>query len=138
MVFDEISNIDTDGCRWKLVEPPVGPTVDDLAAAWANVPELAPTAPVDITVDGYAGTQIELAVPDDTQCNGDTFGLWQIPGDDTPDEPGSWAQGPDQHNQVWVLDGEGTGLVINAGSFPTTSPDDRAALEDVLASIEIG
>ena len=32
--------------------------------AWANVSELASTAPVDITVDGYTGKQIEFTVPD--------------------------------------------------------------------------
>ena len=112
VVFDEISNVYTDGCQWKLFDPPVGPTVDDLVAAWANVPELNPTAPVDITVDGYAGKQIELTVPDYTGCNGgNKFGLYQIPSDQTPEEPGFWAQGPNEHNQVWVLDVDGTRLV---------------------------
>ena len=64
MLFDDISNIYADGCHWVLVDPPVGPTVDDLVAAWADVPELAATAAVDVTIDGYAGKQIEFTVPD--------------------------------------------------------------------------
>ena len=139
VVFDEISNIYVDGCQWTLFDPPVGPTVDDLVTAWANVPQLAPTAPVDITVDGYAGKQIEFTVPDYIGCKGgNKFGLWQIPSDATPNEPGFWAQAPNEHNQIWVLDVDGTRLVIDAGWYPTTKPEDRAALEDLLASIQIG
>jgi len=37
-----------------------------------------------------------------------------------------------------VLDVDGTRLVIGAGTFPSTSPQDRAILEEVLASIQIG
>ena len=66
MLFDRVSNIYADGCQWVLVDPPVGPTVDDLVAAWANVPNFAATAAVDVTVDGYAGKQIEFTVPDYT------------------------------------------------------------------------
>ncbi len=49
--------------QFHTARPPVGPNVDDLVTAWANVPELAATAPVDITVDGYIGKQIEFTVP---------------------------------------------------------------------------
>ena len=64
VLFDDISNIYTDGCQWVLLDPPVGPTVDDLVAAWANLPDFAATAAVDVTVDGYPGKQIEFTVPD--------------------------------------------------------------------------
>ena len=64
LIFDGISNIYADGCQWVLLDPPVGPTVDDLVAAWANLPDFAATAAVDVTVDGYAGKQIEFTVPD--------------------------------------------------------------------------
>ena len=52
--------------------------------------------------------------------------------------PHYWAQGPNQHNQVWILDVDGTRLVIVASYFPDTSPQDRAALDEMLASIQIG
>ena len=82
--FDEIANIYADGCQWVPVDPPVGPTVDDLAAAWANVPDFAATAAIDVTVDGYAGKQIEFTVPDYDigECKGadsPVFGLWTAP-----------------------------------------------------------
>ena len=140
VLFAGIANIYTDGCRWVLLDPPVGPSVDDLVAAWAAVPDLAATAPVDITVDGYAGKQIEFTVPGYTagECRGNNqFGLYRT-SDARGDVPAYWAQGPNQHNQMWVLDVDGTRLVIGAAYLPSTSPQDRAALDQVLASIQIG
>ena len=49
-----------------------------------------------------------------------------------------WAQGPNQHNKLWILDVNGTRLVIVATYFPDTSPQDRAALDEILTSIQIG
>ena len=141
VLFDSITNIYAEGCQWVLVDPPVGPTVDDLATAWANVPSFAATTAVDVTVDGYAGKQFEFTVPDYTasECRETKYGLWDVPGTGGGDEPpGYWAQLPNQHLQMWVLDVDGTRLVIGASTSPSTSPQDRAALEELVASIQIG
>jgi hypothetical protein len=50
----------------------------------------------------------------------------------------SHVSGPNQHNQLWILDVDGTRVLMNAISFPDISPQDRAALDEVLASIQIG
>jgi hypothetical protein len=138
--LDEIQNIYDDGCQWTPVDPPVGPTVDDLAQAWANLPDFAATVPVDVTVDGYAGKQIEFTVPDYNigECRGadsPVFGLWTEPGNAFP---GFDARGPNQHTEQRILDVDGTRLVITAYDLPGSSPQDRAALEEALASIQIG
>ena len=88
--FTEVSNIYTDPCQWVLVDPPVGPTVDDLISAWANVPGFNATAAIDVTVDGYNGKQIEFTVPDykEDECTQNRFGLWQ------DDGPASTSTGP--------------------------------------------
>ena len=52
--------------------------------------------------------------------------------------PGYWAQFPNQHLQMWVLDVDGTRLVIGASTSPNTSRQDQAALEQLVASIQIG
>ena len=64
VLFDIVANIYTDSCPSVLVDPPVGPTVDDLASAWANLPGFNATAASDITVDGFHGKQVEFTVPD--------------------------------------------------------------------------
>ena len=76
----------------ELVDPPVGPTVDDLVSAFANMPGLAPTAAVDITVDGYVGKQIEFTVPDPNGCREDQFALWQEDGNQHVAGPPAWAR----------------------------------------------
>ena len=142
--FDGIANIYADGCQWVLLDPPVGPTVDDLVAAWANLPDLNATAAVDVTVDGYTGKQFEL-VPayNKGECKekvgfGPVYALWDMPGLSNEDAPGFFAWFPDPHFQIWVLDVDGTRLVIAANTPPNTSPQNRAALDEVLASIQIG
>jgi len=140
--FEPIGNIFADGCQWVQLDPPVGPTIDDLVEAWTNLPSFATTDPVDVTVDGYAGKQIEFTVPDYTgeDCRESHFGLWYTGPDPLPGTvpPGYWAQGPQQHIQQWIVDVDGTRLVIFAGILPSASPQDRAALDEALASIQIG
>ncbi len=139
VAFWDVGNIYAEGCQWVLVDPPVGPTVDDLVSAFANLPGLAPTAAVDVTVDGYVGKQIEFTVPDSNECKEGQFALWQKDGNQDVAGPPDWGHPyPNMHNQLWILDVGGTRLVIDAYSFPDTSPQDRAALDAVLASIQIG
>ena len=126
-----------------LLDPPVGPTVDDLVAAWANLPDFAATAAVDVTVDGYAGKQFEFTVPDGVGCKakvgiGQVYALWDYTGMSNEDAPGYFAWSLNLHFQIWVLDVDGTRLVIGATTLPNTSPQNRAALDEVLASIQIG
>jgi hypothetical protein len=132
--FDNVTNIYTDSCPSVLVDPPVGPTVDDLASAWANLPGFHATAPTDITVDGFHGKQVEFTVPDynKTDCPDGDFKLW------ASGNGAWWADTPNQHNQLWILDVNGTRLVIVAFVDPDASPQDRADLDQVLASIQIG
>jgi hypothetical protein len=51
------------------------------------------SAPVDISLDGYAGKSITLHVPDDADfaaCDDGLFGSWGTRGED----PSRYAQGP--------------------------------------------
>ena len=103
------------------------------------MPAIEVTSTNDVTVDGYIGREVEFTVPnyDASECKWNMFGLWQEDGG-----PGSfphyWAQGPNVHLQLWILDVDGTRLVIKASYFPNTSEQDRADLEEILDSIQIG
>ena len=142
VTFWTVADLYADPCQRVLVDPPVGPTVDDLASAWTNVPVVGLSAATDITIDGYAGQQIEFTVPDytlDENCDYTTFALWRDGGrDDAAAAPSFWAQGPNEHHQLWILDVDGTRVVITATSFPDISPQDRADLNEILESIRIG
>jgi len=41
-------------------------------------------------------------------------------------------------HQLWILDVDGTRLVIGGGSFPDTPTQDRADIDEILRSIQIG
>ena len=49
----DVGNIYAKGCKWRLVDPPPGPTVDDLVAAYADLPGFEGAR--DTTVDGFQG-----------------------------------------------------------------------------------
>ena len=147
--FWEVGNVYTDGCDWTRLDPPLGPTVDDLANVWATLPGFTATTPVDITVDGYAGKQVDFTVPDyptvvdpvtgeeEADCVDGKFALWTVPG--SPQTSiNSWAQVPGQQTRQWILDVNGTRLVIDEWSEPGTTPEQLAAMDDFLASIQFG
>jgi hypothetical protein len=138
VAFFDVANIYADGCQWLLVDPPVGPTVDDLVAAYANSPGFVGAAR-DVTVDGFTGKQLQYTVPDydEDQCKGAKFGLLQEENHHAGDAPNLWAQTPSQQNDVWILDVDGTRLVIHAGYPPSISPRDRTDLDGIIKSIRI-
>ena len=110
-----------------------------------TLPGFTATTPVDITVDGYAGKQVDYTVPDyptwATDC--DTrrlcrrqFALWDERG--RPGQPELLGPGPGQQNRQWIIDVDGTRLVINEWSEPGTTPEQLADMDEFLASIQIG
>jgi hypothetical protein len=63
-----VTNLVRDGCRdHSPADPPVGPSVDDLATALADLARFRVISPpTDITIHGYRGKHLELTVPDPT------------------------------------------------------------------------
>ena len=61
-----VTNLVSHGCRdHSWADPPVGPSVDDLAAALADLAPFRVTSPPkDVTIYGYRGKHLELTVPD--------------------------------------------------------------------------
>ena len=103
---------------------PVGPTVDDFANALAEHPLLDVTAPVDITLSGFAGKYADLQVPADISgCN--VYYPW---------EGGAslFAQGPSQRWHLWILDVDGIRVVVQAMDYPGTSAEHQAELRQSL------
>ena len=52
--------------------------------------------------------------------------------------PALWAQAPKQQNRLWILDVDGTRLVILAGDSPNMLAQDQTDLDGILSSIQIG
>ena len=62
----------------------VGPTAEDFAAALADHPLLDATAPVDVTVGGYAGKYVDVRAPANLEACAGEYRIW---------DPG-WGAGP--------------------------------------------
>ena len=142
-----VSNITSDPCQWNsdpalspsqiaLLEPPVGPTVDDLASALVKQPLRNATTPTDVTIDRYLGKSLELTIPADLDfatCSGGFFVSWVGA---TADETMGFA-GPGSHDRVLILDVDGVRLVLDAIDFPGARAGDRAELQAIVDSIQI-
>ena len=137
-----VVNLVTDGCRDHLAaDPPVGPTVDDLATALS---ELAPfevtSPPSDVTVYGYPGKHLELTVPDMEfdRCDAGDLRSWIAPMDTAEEGDAYYGYtGPGYREELWILDVEGTRLMIAAERSPGSPPEDLAELRAILDSIRI-
>ena len=134
--FLTVDNVFIDPCSSALgtLDPPVGPTVDDLATALAGVPRLRVTAPVDATLAGFAGKQVDLsALAAWEGCDGEGPSLLRANGGrlDVP------APQLNEETQWWILDVEGHRLVIVQATRAGAAAEDRAALQAIVDSVRI-
>jgi hypothetical protein len=123
-----------DPCRWATTKPDApATTVDELVAALTAQASRDASAPVDITLDGYAGKSITLHVPKDvviSECDTGYFASWGVPGD----EPSRYHQGPGQIDKLWILDVNGVLTVIDTAYYDATPPDVVNELDAIVES----
>jgi hypothetical protein len=127
--FVIVDKVYADPCHLDrgLLDPPPGPSVDDLANALASVPSLVATTPTDVTVAGYHGKQLTLTAPTSIA----TCSVWQLPlGAKNTMVPG-------ERDRYWILDISGQRIVINAHELPSESAADKAKVQAILDSIRI-
>jgi hypothetical protein len=130
---DDFDTVYLDACRWGegAIEPPVGPTVDDLANALASQAQHGDGVPVDVTLDGHSGKMIEMTLATDidfADCYAGEVRSWS----------GRYHQGPGQVDQVYILDVEGQRVVIWTNYMPGTSDAERAERQAIVDSIQLG
>jgi hypothetical protein len=113
--------------------PQPGPTVDDLAAALANLPGIDATTPTAVTVDGFHGTQLTLTAPADSSagCSGssDGYEIWRLP------MGAIFAMSPGEQMALTILDIDGDRLVISSETYPATTAQEQAEVKTILDSI---
>jgi hypothetical protein len=135
-----------DGCNWESTLPDApSATIDAFVAALSAQAGRDASAPVDITVDGYAGKSIRLHVPSDlayrgTQfpdCDGTLFCQWFDPelGAATTDSCSRTAYAPRQIDELWIVQVNDLLVVIDAAYFPETPVelvDEERAIVDSI------
>lgn len=170
-----VTNLVSDGCRDHTpLDPPVGPTVDDLATALSQLAPFEVTAPpTDVTLFGHQGKHLELAVPARadlwvsgggdvnssknaakfTDCVEDELHSWISPINRLevgwPSSAGLTAYGRDslgafngyqvsgQSEEFWILDVEGTRIVVVNFDTPGAPAADVAERDAMFDSIRI-
>jgi hypothetical protein len=141
----DVANVFTDPCDWKdsVADPPVGPTVDDLATAFAEQVGRAGVM-TDVTFGGYPAKRIELSVPADfdvATCDEGVYHEFLSPGEALP--PAVKAVDPAKPHMagrtdvLYILDLDGTRWMMRTWHHPESSPEDLAEMEAMLASIRI-
>jgi hypothetical protein len=142
-----VTNLTRDACRdHSPADPPVGPSVDDLATALADLAPFRVTSPPKgLTIFGYRAKHLELTVPDlpvvgegdhreFAECVEGNLRSWIAP----------WIGGgffgynaPGHTEEFWILDVDGTRLVIEANWSPSSPREDVAEMRAILDSIQI-
>jgi hypothetical protein len=126
-------NVYGDPCQWSTNIPETPATTpDEIAAAFAAQGSTDATAPVDVTVGGYAGKAVTVHVPIAfdlpgstreerfTDCDEDVFGFYGVDGET---EPARNAQGAGQVDELWILDVGGSIVILDATYGPAAPAD---------------
>jgi hypothetical protein len=122
-----------DPCKHQSTRPDTpATTVDEIAAAFAAQASRDASEPVDVTVGGYAGKAMTLHVPDDadfSSCEGPEFATFAT----TNDSLARYQQGPGQIDDIYIVDVDGTTVIIDAMYRPDTPP---AVVDEMRAVME--
>ena len=129
LAFLVIDNVVADPCdpSKQLLEPPVGPSVDDLVAALSAIPGFEATAAEDVTISGYSGQRLQLTAP--MNPGGCELSTWAI-------GPAANRVGPGEVNDLRILDVNGTRVVITTAHVGDTAAG-LPAVEQIVDSIQI-
>lgn len=146
VLFVTITNLTVDACtQQRPADPPIGPTVDDLAAGLAALQPFEVTAPpTDVSAFGYAGKHLEIRVPPGqpsdgfemfTGCGEHLLKSWLSPGHVSFAFNGYTAPGDTE--EFWILDAHGRRLVIAALTSANASAELVEERQAVLDSVII-
>ncbi len=128
-----VDNTFADPCRSASgpLVPAVGPSVDDLVTALTNMVGV-PAGPVtDVTIDGYSGRSFELATELDADLcdNAPWVELWTFGGGEVHRTLENASM------RVWVLDVEGTRLVVVEDAYADATEADRFQGQRIVNSM---
>jgi hypothetical protein len=143
----DVGEVFHDPCHWQGQGFVPGPGVENLVAALVAQKLRNATTPTDVTLAGYAGKYLEWSVPADMKSSSWTsFDACDLQSNGYRDFQSWLGNGtgeryeevPGQVDQLWVLDVNGQRLVADATYSPDTTPADRAALAQLVASLRFG
>ena len=123
-----VTNVVADPCGEALLDPPVGPSVDDLVTAISNLKDFSASTPRDITVGRFPGKEFTVTAP----TSGCELRTWAT-------AKRTNGVGLRETNLMEILDVDGVRVVISGAYDPdaTTADADLAAIRQVISSVHI-
>lgn len=120
----------------SLMDPPVGPSVDDLVHALGQLAGFRVIDMSDVEIDGHAGKAIDLENSlDVTECQADPWlPQWTYSGNGG--QPIEHGPPSGTYQRIIVLDVDGQRVVLETWMFPYTLRETVAEAEQVLESID--
>jgi hypothetical protein len=128
LTFVEIDNLYADPCHPDagVLEPRIGPTVDDLVAALREQPRFEVSDQEKVSIGGYTGQQLDVSTTyEEADCRA-AESSWGV-------APSGFATGgsmvptPDRPVRFWIGDVDGTRLVITRPLSALPSLDEWAS-----------
>ena len=145
-----VTNVVRHGCSdHSWADPPVGPSVEDLAAALADLAPFEVTSPPEeVSAWGHRAMHLELAVPElptdgeggersFTGCTDGQLKSWVAAIDTEPGDAFYGYTGPGYVEEFWILDVDGTRLMVAAGRSAASPAEDVEEMRTILDSIRI-
>ncbi len=125
-----------DRCHWATTPPetPATTVLEIVEALMAQTPDDG-GSPLSVSLGGYSGVLIKLHVPEDAvfaDCDRGEFRSWV--GDPVADNA-RYHQGPGQDDYVWVIDVNGTPVILDVGNFYQTLSATREEMDAIVHSV---
>jgi hypothetical protein len=128
VAFLVVDNVVADPCSAEQLDPPVGPSVDDLVTSISNLTGFEASPATDASVGGYPAKRFTVRAPLSAGCE---LRTWV-----TPTRTNGVGRG--EENLVVVVDAAGARLMVTAAYNPATvTASQLQAVEDIIASIAI-
>jgi hypothetical protein len=149
-LVQQVAYVASPGCHYTEWVPAAG-TAEELADQFATLPGfIIRQAVAPVVAFGHEGYHMVAEVPDEgfaqsptsafSECQGDgEFDGWYASAYalDEPLTRDRYYQAPGQTLEFWFMDVEGTPVVVEASTFPTSPADDVAELEAILDTLVI-
>lgn len=135
IVVDLIENVFADPCKSDggPIDPPVATNVDAVVKALTHMTGYTAGPVTDVTIGGHKGKAVEIANDIDTDTAGCDGGkmlpMWTFRGGDGAATNGHATE------QLWVLDVNGTPVIVDGETFDDTPPALRDAIKPIVETI---
>jgi hypothetical protein len=130
--FVIVENLVADPCdpSQGQLDPPIGPTVDDLVAGLERLPRFTATLGTPSELDGHPAQRLTLVAPTTPEaCFTSGAQTWVVTSNRTN------GVGLGERNELWILEVQGQRLMIALAYQPDTPPEAVSQMRDIVESV---